>query len=87
MDRKPVWINGRKIFVLPWAKVWDVLMALPADEFHAVWHSRAHLVDERGGRISPDDSVTSGQKITVRRIDRSGGGSGERAVGAAVKSA
>jgi hypothetical protein len=87
MDRKPVWINGRKVFVLPWARVWDVLMALPADDFHAVWHCRALLVDERGSRVSPDDNVSSGQKITVRRIDRDGGGNGERAGGVDAKSA
>jgi hypothetical protein len=87
MDRKPVWINGRKIFVLPWARVWDVLMALPADDFHAVWRCRAHIVDERGRRVSPDDCVSSGQKITVRRIDREGDGDGDRAGGAATKSA
>ncbi len=67
MDRKPVWINGRQVFVLPWARVWDVLMALPADDFRAVWTGRAHLVDGDGGRISPDDIVCSGQKISVFR--------------------
>ena len=67
MDRKPVWINGRQVFVLPWARVWDVLMALPADDFRAVWTARAHLVDVDGGRISPDDIVYSGQKISIFR--------------------
>jgi hypothetical protein len=67
MDRKPVWINGRKVFVLPWARVWDVLMALPADDFRAVWTARAYLVDVDGTRISPNDIVYSGQKISVCR--------------------
>jgi hypothetical protein len=66
MDRKPVWINGRQVFVLPWARVWDVLMALPADDFRAVWTARAYLVDADGTRISPNDIVSSGQKISVR---------------------
>jgi hypothetical protein len=78
MDRKPVWINGRQIFVLPWARVWDVLMALPADDFRAVWTARAHLVDGDGGRVSPDDIVYSGQKISVRRTGRGGEGNGAR---------
>jgi hypothetical protein len=78
MDRKAVWINGRQVFVLPWARVWDVLMALPADDFRAVWTARAHLVDGDGGRISPDDVVSSGQKISVRRIGWSGEGNGAR---------
>jgi hypothetical protein len=70
MDRKPVWINGRKVFVLPWARVWDVLMALPADDFRAVWTARAYLVDVDGTRISPNDIVYSGQKISVCRNSR-----------------
>lgn len=37
MDSKPVWIDGREIFVLPWASVWDVLMAFPPADFRAVW--------------------------------------------------
>lgn len=73
MDRKPVWINGRQVFVLPWARVWDVLMALPADDFRAVWTARAYLVDADGTRISPNDIVYSGQKISVCRNDRGNG--------------
>ena len=78
MDRKPVWINGRQIFVLPWARVWDVLLVLPADDFQAVWSARAHLVNGDGSRISLDEVVFSGQKITVRRIDRNVEGNGSR---------
>ena len=73
-----MWINGRQIFVLPWVRVWDVLMALPADDFRAVWTARAHLVDGDGGRVSPDDIVYSGQKISVRRTGRGGEGNGAR---------
>ncbi len=87
MDRKPVWINGQKVYVLPWARIWDVLMALPANDFHAVWHSRAILVDGRGSRVSPDDCVYSNQKITVHRVDRDGGGAKGRAGGTDAKSA
>lgn len=78
MDRKPVWINGRKVFVLPWARVWDVLMALPADDFRAVWTARAYLVDVDGTRISPNDVVYSGQKISVCRDGRESKGDGVR---------
>ena len=78
MDRKPVWINGRQVFVLPWARVWDVLMALPADEFRAVWTARAYLVDADGTRISPNDIVYSGQKISVCRNSRDREGNGVR---------
>jgi hypothetical protein len=78
MDRKPVWINGRKVFVLPWARVWDVLMALPADDFRAVWTARAYLVDVDGTRISPNDIVYSGQKISVCRNGRDSEGNGTR---------
>jgi hypothetical protein len=70
MDRKPVWINGRKVFVLPWARVWDVLMALPPDDFRAVWTARAYLVDVDGTRVSPNDIVYSGQKLSVCRNGR-----------------
>jgi hypothetical protein len=78
MDRKPVWINGRQVFVLPWARVWDVLMALPADDFRAVWTARAHLVDVDGTRISPNEVVHSGQKISVCRNNRDTEGNGNR---------
>lgn len=78
MDRKPVWINGRQVFVLPWARVWDVLMALPAEDFRAVWTARAHLVDADGTRISPNDIVHSGQKILVRKHGRDSKGNGVR---------
>lgn len=78
MDRKPVWINGRKVYVLPWARVWDVLMALPADDFRAVWTARAYLIDVDGTRISPNELVYSGQKISVCRDGRDGEGSGVR---------
>jgi hypothetical protein len=78
MDRKPVWINGRQVFVLPWARVWDVVMALPAEEFRAVWTARAHLVGADGARISPNDIVHSGQKILVRRHGRDSEGCGVR---------
>lgn len=37
MDRKPVWIDGRQVFVQPWASVWDVLMAVPPADLRAVW--------------------------------------------------
>lgn len=70
MDRKPVWVNGRKVYVLPWARVWDVLMALPADDFRAVWTARAYLVDADGTRVSPNDIVYSGQKLSVCRDSR-----------------
>jgi hypothetical protein len=78
MDRKPVWINGRKVFVLPWARVWDVLMALSADDFRAVWTARAYLVDGDGTRISPNEIVYSGQKISVCRDTRDSEGNGAR---------
>lgn len=66
MDRKPVWINGRKVFVLPWARVWDALMAAPSSDFLDVWSGRAIVVNETGGTVCPDDSVRSGQKLFVR---------------------
>jgi len=78
MDRKPVWINGRQVFVLPWARVWDVLMSLPPDDFRAVWTARAFLVDADGTRISPNDIVYSGQKISVCRNRRDSEGNGAR---------
>jgi len=78
MDRKPVWINGRQVFVLPWARVWDVLMALPADDFRAVWTARAYLVDADGTRISPNEIVSSGQKISVCRNGWNSEGVGAR---------
>lgn len=80
MDRKPVWINGRKVYVLPWARVWDVLMALPADDFRAVWTARAYLVDADGTRISPNEIVYSGQKISVCRNGRDSEGIGARPI-------
>jgi len=80
MDRKPVWINGRKVYVLPWARAWDVLMALPADDFRAVWTARAYLVDVDGTRISPNEIVYSGQKLTVCRNGREGEGNGVRSI-------
>ncbi|MGZ8428793.1 MAG: hypothetical protein ACXWWV_05280 [Candidatus Deferrimicrobiaceae bacterium] len=67
MDRKPVWINGRQVYVLPWAKVWDALLAAPAADFLDVWNGRAELTDEYGCPVSPDDGVRSGQKIVIRR--------------------
>ncbi|MGZ9265407.1 MAG: hypothetical protein ACXW4S_11735 [Candidatus Deferrimicrobiaceae bacterium] len=80
MDRKPVWINGRKVYVLPWARVWDVLMALPADDFRAVWTARAYLVDADGTRVSPNEIVYSGQKISVCRNSRDSDGIGARPI-------
>lgn len=70
MDRKPVWINGRQIYVLPWARVWDALLAAPAAVFLDVWNGRAELTDEYGTAVSPEDDVRSGQKILVRRRER-----------------
>ena len=32
MDRKSVWIDGRQIYILPWAKVWDALLSAPESE-------------------------------------------------------
>jgi hypothetical protein len=73
MDRKPVWINGRQVYVLPRAKVWDALLAAPAVDFLAVWNGRAELTDEYGQRVSPDDGVRSGQKIVVHHKVRRDG--------------
>ncbi len=70
MDRKPVWINGRQIYVLPWARGWDVLMAAPADDFMEVWNGRAVLSDELGHPLSPGDELAAGQKIFVRRTEK-----------------
>lgn len=67
MDRKPVWIDGRQIFVLPWASVWDVLMALPPADFRAVWTGRAEVSDGRGRTVFPHEGVLSGQKLFIRR--------------------
>ncbi|MBI5420005.1 MAG: hypothetical protein HZA60_07945 [Deltaproteobacteria bacterium] len=67
MDRKSVWIEGRQIFILPWAKVWDALLAAPEDDFLDVWNGRAFLMDEYGRRVSPDGEPYSGQKIFIRR--------------------
>jgi hypothetical protein len=66
VDRKPVWINGRQIFVFPWAKVWDVLMAAPPSDFLDVWTGRAFVVNDAGSPVCPDDTVLSGQKLFIR---------------------
>jgi hypothetical protein len=67
MDRKSVWIDGRQVYILPWAKVWDALLSAPESDFRDVWSGRAFLVDEHGRLVSPDEGVYSGQKITIRR--------------------
>ena len=67
MDRKSVWVNGQEVFLLPWAKVWDALLAAPESDFWDVWNGRALLMDERGRLVSPDEGAASGQKITVWR--------------------
>jgi len=67
MDRKSVWIDGRQIYILPWAKVWDALLSAPESDFWDVWKGRAFLTDEHGRLVSPDEGVYSGQKITIRR--------------------
>lgn len=67
MDRKPVWINGSLVHVLPWAKWWDALLAAPEEDFRDVWTGRARLVDQYGRIVPPDVEVRSGQKITVAR--------------------
>ena len=72
MDRKPVWIDGRQVYVLPWAKVGDALLAAPAADFLDVWDGRAELTDEYGCPVSPDDVVRSGQKIVIRPRERHG---------------
>jgi hypothetical protein len=70
LDRKPVWINGRQIFVLPWARVWDTLLAAPAADFQEVWNGRALITDESGRTLSPNDGLASGQKLFIRKKDR-----------------
>lgn len=70
MDRKSVWIDGRQIYILPWAKIWDALLAAPEDDFRDVWSGKAFLVNEHGRIVSPDEDVLSGQKITIRRDER-----------------
>jgi hypothetical protein len=70
LDRKPVWINGRQIFVLPWARVWDTLLAAPPADFQEVWNGRALVTDESGRTLSPDDGLSSGQKLFIRKKER-----------------
>ncbi len=70
MDRKPVWINERQIFVLPWARGWDALLAAPPNDFLEVWNGRAGLADEDGRPLSPDDELVAGQRMFVRRKQR-----------------
>ncbi len=71
MDRKPVWINDRQVFVLPWARVWDVLMAAPPTDFQNVWNGMAAVVDEAGSLVDPDAHPSSGQRLFVRKKERS----------------
>lgn len=70
MDRKPVFINDRKVFVLPWARVWDVLIAVPHSDFQDIWQGRAIVTDERGNTVDPDSDLFSGQKLFVRKKDQ-----------------
>ena len=69
IDRKPVWINGRLVYLLPWARGWDALLAASEEDFRDVWRGRACLTDQFGRTVSPDDDVRSGQKLTVLRAD------------------
>ena len=69
MERKPVWIDGREVYIMPWAKVWDALLSAPEDDFLDVWSGRAFLMDEYGRRVSPDQEPYSGQKLTIWRYD------------------
>jgi hypothetical protein len=70
MDRKSVWINGKQVFVLPWALAWDALMAAPGRDFMDVWTGKASLADERGKEVSPDTSLRAGQRLYVVRNAR-----------------
>jgi hypothetical protein len=67
MNRKPIWINDRQVFVLPWARVWDILMAAPSSDIQNVWNGNAAVTDETGSVIDPDAYPSSGQKLFVRK--------------------
>jgi hypothetical protein len=60
MNRKSVWINGKQVFVLPWALAWDALLAAPGNDFRDVWTGKASLVDERGNEVSPETRLRAG---------------------------
>lgn len=70
MDRKTVWINDRRIFVLPRARVWNALLAAPAADFQDVWNGRSLVTDESGRTLSPNDDLDSGQKLFIRKRER-----------------
>lgn len=67
MERKPVSINGRQVFVFPWATAWDVLLAAPGNDFQDVWTGKAILEDEASNRVFPEDVPRAGQQIYVIR--------------------
>ncbi len=70
MDRKSVWINDREVFVLPWARVWDVLMAAPPSVFQDIWNGRSEVTDENGCVVDPDVELSAGQKLFVRKKEQ-----------------
>ncbi len=70
MDRKSVWIDGREVFVLPWARVWDVLMAAPSSVFQDIWNGRSEVIDENGCAVDPDGELSAGQRLFVRKRDQ-----------------
>ncbi len=65
---KPVWINDREIFLLPWGSGWDALQAAPEADFWDVWGGRASLCDAFGSPISPNAVLRYGERLQVRKI-------------------